>query len=113
MMRAKYDPDTIRRVKLAAPLVDIVCRHVKLSPEGDIRRGRCPLHMDMQGRFKLDLKQRSWECAGCDDHGDILDFVQRYDRVDFTRAVAIVAAAGGVVLPALPGVAPRPAGRLL
>ncbi len=112
-MAARYDADTIRRVKMAAPLVDIVGRHVTLSPSGDVRRGRCPLHMDMHGRFKLDLKQRSWECAACEEHGDVLDFVQRYDRVDFARAVAIVAEAGGVVLPALPGMAACPAGRLL
>ncbi|MBP7339436.1 CHC2 zinc finger domain-containing protein [Niveispirillum sp.] len=109
----RHDPDLIRRVKKAAPLLVIISRHVTLTGEGDVRRGRCPLRMDMQGGFRLDLKRREWECACCQDKGDILDFVQIYDRVDFNRALAIVAQAGGVDLPRVPGGPVRPRGGLL
>lgn len=114
MMAPPFDPETIRRVKRAAPLLEIVGRHVVLSPDGEVRQGRCARPAGHAAcAFRLDLRAREWSCAACGGHGDILDFVMRYDRVPFARAVEAVAAAGGVVLPRLPGGPERPRGSLL
>ncbi|MBP7336888.1 CHC2 zinc finger domain-containing protein [Niveispirillum sp.] len=102
----RHDPDVIRRVKKAAPLAQIVARHVDLSPDGSERQGRCRRPVPAVAgacAFRLNLGSGEWMCGSCAGKGDILDFVMLFDRVPFAQALHIVADAGGV---RLPGAAP-------
>ncbi|KPF84480.1 hypothetical protein IP70_15750 [alpha proteobacterium AAP38] len=114
-MAVRYDADTIRRVKAAAPVQDLIRPHVDLLLAGadGVMAGQCKRRQGAPERacgFRVVPATGQWRCATCSGPADkdVLDFIQMFRGVNFTQAVAVVADAGGV---RLPGAAP--AGSLL
>jgi hypothetical protein len=71
---------------------------VKLKRVGQEWRGLCPFHSEKEASFSVYLNGSAarFKCFGCGAAGDVFDYVERRDGVDFPRAKEIVAAAWGI-----------------
>src|SRR6478672_4149442 len=78
----------------AALLHSIVSRQVQLKRVGHEWKGCCPFHADKTPSLTLYADGR-FHCFGCGADGTAFDYVMRRDRVEFGRAVEIVAAERG------------------
>jgi DNA primase len=47
----------------------------------------CPFHADGRPSFTVCDDKGFFHCFGCDAHGDVIEFVSRYDNLDFGDAV--------------------------
>ncbi|MCY4619125.1 MAG: CHC2 zinc finger domain-containing protein [Chloroflexi bacterium] len=60
---------------------------IKLRGRGRVRQGKCPFHEETEGSFTVYADTQRFYCFGCGLGGDVLDFIQRTDRVDLPEAI--------------------------
>ena len=77
----------------SALLHGIIARQVALRREGDHWKGCCPFHDDRDPSFAVYVN--GFHCFACGAKGSVFDYVMRRDRVEFHRAVEIIAAERG------------------
>ncbi len=91
----------IVEIKQRAPIEDVVREYVPgLKKAGALWVACCPFHEEKSPSFKIDPRRGTWHCYGaCDDGGDQISFVERFNGVGFMEAVEILAARTGVEIP--------------
>ena len=95
-------PD-VEVVKARADLMDIATRYgVRFRKSGVQRVGLCPFHSEKTPSFYVHPVKKVFKCHGCGVGGDVFTFIQQMERVDFPRALTIVANLSGVPLPGKP-----------
>jgi DNA primase len=72
----------IHQAKDAAPITSVIGATVALKRVGSVWMGRCPFHDDTHPSLAVyaDGRDPHWHCFGCpppDNHGDVIDWVQR------------------------------------
>jgi DNA primase len=88
----------IKQVKEANDIVDVVGGYVNLRPAGQTFKGRCPFHDDNRPSFDVDPRRQRYRCWSCGKHGDVIQFIQEHDRVDFREALELLARRAGITL---------------
>jgi DNA primase len=48
----------------------------------------CPLHPENNASFKINPEKQSFRCFGCNEHGDVITFIQKYKDLSFKHALA-------------------------
>jgi DNA primase len=72
--------DKIQKIKDKNPILEVVGRYVKLSQRGRAIKGLCPFHAEKTPSFSVDEKKNTFNCYGCNAHGDVIDFVQKIEN---------------------------------
>ena len=63
-----------------------------LEPKDDGYTGDCPFHEgESQRPFHVSLSKNAWYCFGCEEGGNVLDFVARMEDVSIKRAAQLLA----------------------
>jgi DNA primase len=88
----------IRQVKEANDIVDVVGSYVTLHRAGQQFKGLCPFHNDRHPSFYVDPQWQNYRCWSCGKHGDVLQFIQEQERVDFREALEMLARRAGITL---------------
>lgn len=85
---SKIDDLTIRRIKEAADIVDVVGDFVKLKKSGVRYLGLCPFHDDKHlGSFVVYPKGNVFKCFRCDAKGGPVEFVMKHENLTFPDAI--------------------------
>jgi DNA primase len=86
----------IKQVKEANDIVDVVGSYVALRPVGQTFKGLCPFHNDHRPSFDVDPRRQRYRCWSCGQYGDVIKFVQEFDRVEFIEALEVLARRAGI-----------------
>ena len=92
--------DIILQVKENADIVMIIGQYVPLKKAGSRYLGLCPFHHDRSPSMNVTPQMGIYKCFACGAGGDVLKFVQEYEKLDFIDALKTVAARAGVPIPA-------------
>ena len=93
------DNDRVKMVKEASDIVDVVGSYISLRPAGQQTfKGLCPFHDDHRPSFDVDPRRGRYRCWSCGKYGDVITFVQEYEKVDFAEALEILAKRAGINL---------------
>ena len=90
-MPDEFDTDALRRDNALSAYLPT--RGIALEKSGREWKCRCPLHSDASPSFTVFTGRRGhqlFRCFGCDKSGDVVDFVQAYDGVEFAEACRIL-----------------------
>ena len=90
--------DLIKQVKEANDIVDVVGGYLSLRKVGQTFLGLCPFHDDHRPSFTVNPRLQTFKCWPCGAYGDVLDFVQKHDRVTFREAIELLARRAGIVI---------------
>jgi DNA primase catalytic core len=91
--------DIILQVKENADIVGIIGQYVPLKKAGSRYVGLCPFHHDRSPSMNVTPQMGIYKCFACGAGGDVLKFVQEYEKLDFLDALKIVASRAGVNIP--------------
>jgi len=91
--------NTVRLVKDAAQIVDIIGEHVALKRTGANLKGRCPFHAEKTPSFIVNPDRQSFHCFGCGEGGDVFTFMMKYHRLTFPEALKELARRYHIELP--------------
>lgn len=83
---------TIDALKANPSILKIYRERITLLRNGKGYKACCPFHDDRNPSLLLDEKDGTlvWKCFPCDDGGDVISFVQKFDKVDFSTAAQTV-----------------------
>jgi DNA primase len=91
--------DIILQVKENADIVQVIGQYVPLKKAGSRYLGLCPFHHDRSPSMNVTPQMGIYKCFACGAGGDVLKFVQEYEKLDFLDALKIVAEKAGVAIP--------------
>lgn len=85
---------TIRQIKNQNLVTYLKSRGLQLTPVGaqGKKEGReyltlCPFHDDHNPSLSVNPANNLWHCFACDMGGDVIKFVELYDKVNFNQAI--------------------------
>src|SRR5947207_15112958 len=96
---ALFPPYFIDDLKSHADIVQIVQERVPLKRSGSAWKGLCPFHGEKTPSFQLNGEKWFFHCFGCGLGGDVIKFVELFDKVTIPDAVRHFAARGGMPVP--------------
>ena len=82
----------------AIPLDSFIERYVKLKRKGSNYWGLCPFHGENTPSFCVSPEKQIFKCFGCQEGGNVISFVMKYDRVSFPEALKILSDYSGIQL---------------
>ncbi len=94
---------TLTAIKHAVDIVALVGDYLTLHRAGPKFKALCPFHDDHNPSLELNPERQSYKCWSCGAGGDIFDFVQNIERVEFSEALRMLAERAGVALETLDG----------
>ena len=85
-------------IKSRIDIVDFIAKYLQLKQTGQNWRGLCPFHHEKTPSFMVNRERQIYKCFGCGEGGDIFDFVQKIEALDFPDALKFLADRAGVTL---------------
>ncbi|MEZ9629532.1 DNA primase [Vibrio breoganii] len=80
-------------------IVDIVDARVKLKKQGKNYGACCPFHNEKTPSFSVSQEKQFYHCFGCGVHGNAIDFMMEYERLEFVEAIEELASHLGIEVP--------------
>lgn len=88
----------MEQIKSKLSILDVVSPYVKLVKAGKYWRGLSPFNKEKTPSFYVNIDRGSYYCFSSSQGGDMFDFVQKMEGVDFKGALKILAEKAGVPL---------------
>ena len=76
----------IEALKASTDIVAVVGAYVALKKQGAEYKAQCPFHADATPSFYVIPNKRICHCFGCGWTGDVIDFLQEKEGIDFKAA---------------------------
>lgn len=102
----RQSEEIVARIKEASDIVSVIESYLPLRKRGKNYLACCPFHEEKTPSFNVNPERRIFKCFGCGKGGDVISFVQSYERVEFPQALEILAERAGISLGA-PGAGVR------
>ncbi|WP_114766602.1 DNA primase [Vibrio rhodolitus] len=80
-------------------IVDIIDARVKLKKKGKNYGACCPFHNEKTPSFSVSQEKQFYHCFGCGAHGNAIDFMMEYERLEFVEAIEELASFLGLDVP--------------
>ncbi|GLT20124.1 DNA primase [Vibrio zhanjiangensis] len=80
-------------------IVDIIDARVKLKKKGKNYGACCPFHNEKTPSFSVSQEKQFYHCFGCGAHGNAIDFMMEYERLEFPEAIDELASYLGLDVP--------------
>ncbi len=79
-------------------IVELIDARVKLKKQGKNYHACCPFHNEKTPFYRKWRKQ-FYHCFGCGAHGNAIDFLMNYDRLEFVESIEELATSHGLDVP--------------
>ena len=86
-------------LKSHADIVQVVSERVPLKRSGATWKGNCPFHTEKTPSFHVNGDKGFFHCFGCGVGGDVIKFIELFEKVTFPEAVRQLAARAGLTVP--------------
>ncbi len=92
------DRSQIEEIKEKIDIVNFISKYVEIRPAGKNFVGLCPFHTEKTPSFTVSPDIQRYKCFGCGKAGDIFNFIQDIENIDFPEALEKLAKEAGVEL---------------
>lgn len=90
--------ETIEEVRSRNDIADVIGSCLSLKNAGTRFKALCPFHKEKSPSFTVSPDRQIYHCFGCGAGGDVIRFVQEYEKVDFMTALQMLADRAGIEL---------------
>jgi DNA primase len=102
-----YRREDIERVRDSTDLAELVGEVTKIRRSGRSVMAVCPFHQEKTPSMSIDPARGLYHCFGCGKGGDLFQFIQETQALDFSDAVELLARRSGITLHRDPDAAKR------
>jgi DNA primase len=107
----RHSETTLSAIKNGIDIIALAGEYLpSLRRAGSRYKAICPWHDDHNPSLELNPERQSFKCWSCGVGGDIFDFVQNIEHVDFPEALRMLADRAGVALENAPSTAAQKRG---
>ena len=89
----------VEDLKSHADIVQVIQERVPLRRAGSSWKGLCPFHGEKTPSFNVHGDKGFFKCFGCGAAGDVIRFIELYDKLPFPEAVRQLAGRFGLTVP--------------
>ncbi len=90
------DQNITQEIKNKLDIVEFIGKFVPLKSTGKNYSGICPFHNEKTPSFMVNPEIQRYKCFGCGKAGDIFNFIQEVESLDFPEAVERLAKEAGI-----------------
>jgi len=94
----------IEEVKSKTDIVSIIGEYVELSKSGSNFKGLCPFHQEKTPSFMVSPELQIYKCFGCSEGGDVFNFLEKYEGMEFGEVLKYLAERANVELTSFSGI---------
>ncbi len=94
-MNAPFD-SAKDRIREASDIVAVISQYLPLKKAGRNFKGLCPFHADSNPSLTVSPDKQIFRCFACNTGGDVIRFVQEFEKVTFPEALRILAQRAGI-----------------
>ena len=95
----RFPQSFIDDLKAQADIVQVIQDVVPLKKAGSSYKGLCPFHTEKTPSFHVSRDKGFFHCFGCSTGGDVVKFVELYEKLSFPEAVRLLAQRFGIEVP--------------
>lgn len=88
----------VDEIKQRVDVVDLIGSYLPLKKAGSTYKGLCPFHSEKTPSLMVNPERQSFKCFGCNEGGDIFEFVMKIENLTFPEALHLLADKAGVTL---------------
>jgi DNA primase len=83
----KYSDDVIEQIVEKVDILEFISQYVELNQHGKDYFGECIFHSEKTPSFSVSPSKKIFFCFGCGRGGNIIQFIQEYKKLSFSKAV--------------------------
>ncbi|AFV21347.1 MULTISPECIES: CHC2 zinc finger domain-containing protein [Bacillus] len=97
MNREEFIEEVIAKVK-QLPISSVMETRIDVVRRGHSFQAKCPFHNDNKlGSFSISNKKGIFKCFSCDEGGDAVKFIAKYDKISFGASAIKIALEFGLI----------------
>lgn len=90
------DRDFINDLSDRVDIVGLINKRVPLKKAGKDYKACCPFHEEKTPSFTVVPNKQIFHCFGCGESGGAIDFIKKFDHLDFVEAIETLASESGI-----------------
>lgn len=98
-MEKGFSADWLDKLKQNNDIVTVANKYITLTKRGKTWWACCPFHFEKTPSFAINEMEQYYHCFGCGASGDVINFVEKYESLDFYDACKKLAEYAGMELP--------------
>ncbi len=79
-------------------IVDVIGSYIPLKKTGSNFKARCPFHDEKTASFVVSPKKQIFKCFGCGKGGNVITFVQEFEKMSFPETLKKLADRAGITI---------------
>lgn len=87
----KIPAEDLEAIRTKIPIAEVIGEHIALKPAGTSMKGLCPFHQERTPSFNVNTTTNHFYCFGCEESGDVIDFIQKIEGEGFRWSVKFLA----------------------
>lgn len=80
-------------------IVEVISSRISIKKKGKDYSACCPFHGEKTPSFTVSLDKQFYHCFGCGEHGNVIDFIIKYENLGFIDAIDELASLAGLEVP--------------
>ncbi|MEK7138219.1 MAG: CHC2 zinc finger domain-containing protein, partial [Patescibacteria group bacterium] len=88
----------VEQIKEKLEVAEFLKGYLELRPAGKNFKALCPFHGEKSPSFMVSPDRGTWHCFGCNLGGDVFSFIMRYENLEFSEALKVLAEKAGIEL---------------
>ncbi|AEW44718.1 DNA primase [Serratia symbiotica str. 'Cinara cedri'] len=80
-------------------IIDLISARIQLQKKGKNYYACCPFHHEKTPSFSVNREKQFYYCFGCGAHGNVVDFLMNYNRIEFVETIEELAIMHGLEVP--------------
>lgn len=98
-MSGKIPRIFIKELLLLTDIVDVINKRIELKKIGKNLNALCPFHFEKNPSFIVNREKQFYHCFGCGAHGNVIDFLIHYEKLEFVQSIEELAAKNNLKIP--------------
>ncbi|MBX4180830.1 DNA primase [Sodalis sp. CWE] len=91
--------DFVKVLLARTDIVSLINTRIKLKKQGKNYQAHCPFHYEKIPSFTVNIERQFYYCFGCGAHGNVIDFLMNYDRLEFVESIEELASYHSIEIP--------------
>ncbi|VFP81334.1 DNA primase [Buchnera aphidicola] len=80
-------------------IIELINKYITLKKSGDNYKALCPFHNEKTPSFIVNQNKQFFYCFGCGIHGNVIDFLMQYEKLDFLSSIMELTTLNGMNIP--------------